>query len=60
MKGETPMKYALQGIAILLFSILVFLFIQEFNGNGIMLLVPMLLGIFGIARVFWEDKSPKE
>ena len=54
------MKYALQGIAILLFAILVFLFVQAFNGNEIILLIPMLLGIFGIARVFWEDKSPKE
>ena len=60
MKGETPMKYALQGIAILLFAILVFLFVQAFNGNEIILLVPMLLGIFGIARVFWEEKASKE
>lgn len=54
------MKYALQGIAILLFAILVYLFVQEYSANDLARLVPMLLGIYGIFRVFWEEKTPKE
>lgn len=52
------MKQELQGIAILLFAILLFLFTQEYNSTAAGV-VALLVGIVGLTRTFWEGK-PKE